>query len=110
MMHRRTVLKSALAAMAAGTRSAALLHAQELGLADGGVSVRDAQPGEDIFAFVQRTVGRFDARRYKQILGAANPFKEGDQIVGVAAADGTSRARARELLAATRIELIDSHP
>src|SRR5947207_2065844 len=109
MMHRRTVLKSALAAMATGTRSVGLLHAQEPGPADRGVSVRDALLGEDIFAFVQRTVGRFDAARYKQILGASNPFKEGDQTVGVAAADESSRAMARTLLAATRAGQINEH-
>lgn len=75
-----------------------------------GVSLPAARPREDIFAYLQRTAGGFDSQRYKQILGAANPFKEGDQIVGVAAADDATRRTARELLAATRIEQIDAHP
>src|SRR5205807_448697 len=44
------------------------------------------------------------------ILGAANPFKEGDQIIGVAASDDASRATARALLAATQVNQIDAHP
>src|SRR5262249_54516992 len=75
-----------------------------------GVELVPSQAGEDIFAYLGRTTGGFDAARYKQILGAANPFKEGDQIVGVAAADEACRSTARRLLAATRVEQIDSHP
>src|SRR5207244_278274 len=75
-----------------------------------GVSLRSSLPGEDIFAYLRRTTGGFDAARYKQILGAANPFKEGDRIVGVAAADDAPRATARALLAATRVEAIEGHP
>jgi ethanolamine ammonia-lyase large subunit len=74
------------------------------------VRLSESLRGEDIFAYLRRTTGRFDAARYLQILGAANPFKEGDQIVGVAAEDETSRSTARALLAATRIEQIELHP
>jgi ethanolamine ammonia-lyase large subunit len=63
-----------------------------------------------VFAYVLRRQGRFDAPLYKQILGAANPFKEGDQIVGVAAADEASRVAARALLSNTRIGDLDEHP
>jgi ethanolamine ammonia-lyase large subunit len=67
-------------------------------------------PGEDVFAFVQRRKGRFDAELCRQILGAANEFKEGDRILGVAAADEASRKAARRLLAATRVRELDAHP
>ena len=63
------------------------------------VSITDIKPGEDIFTDMRRVTGVFDATLYRQILGAANAFKEGDQIVGVAAADETSRHNARTLLA-----------
>src|SRR5262245_10498827 len=66
--------------------------------------------GEDVFAYVTRQKGAFDATLYKQILGAANPFKEGDQIVGVAAADDASRAAARVLLTNTKLSDLDAHP
>lgn len=75
-----------------------------------GVSLVPAVPGEDIFVFVQRVKGAFDATLYKQILGAANEFKEGDQHVGVAATDAASRATARELMGNTRLAQIDAHP
>ncbi len=73
-------------------------------------SVGDVRPNEDIFTYIHRIQGAYDATIYKQILGAANEFKEGDQIVGVAAADEASRANARELLANTTIEDIVRHP
>jgi ethanolamine ammonia-lyase large subunit len=66
--------------------------------------------GEDVFAWMQRTGGRFDPALYRQVLGAANEFKEGDEIVGVAAPDEGSRQRARMLLANTRLRDIDAHP
>jgi ethanolamine ammonia-lyase large subunit len=52
----------------------------------------------------------FDLTAYRGLLGAANAFKEGDAIVGVAAADDEHRRFARGLLAATRLADIDAHP
>src|SRR5262249_51359136 len=43
-------------------------------------------------------------------LGAANPFKQGDALIGVAAADGASRDHARALLSRTRIGDLARHP
>ena len=37
--------------------------------------------------------GQWDAALYKQLLGAANEFKEGDAIIGVAAVDDDARRR-----------------
>ena len=75
-----------------------------------GVHVGALQTNEDIFSFVERQSGHFDTRLYQKILGAANEFKEGDAIVGVAAIDDLSRTRARKLLANTSIADIDAHP
>ncbi len=75
-----------------------------------GSLLRDVRAGEDVFQFLRRTSGGFRLDRYKFILGAANEFKEGDQIVGVAAADAAERASARSLLSATRVADIDAHP
>lgn len=75
-----------------------------------GVRLLDVNDGEDIFAYMLRTKGRFDDTLYKQILGAANAFKEGDQIVGVAAANEITRSYARTLLARTRIRDLTTHP
>lgn len=47
-----------------------------------GVDLIPSQDGEDIFAYLQRTKGSFDLTTYRQIIGAANEFKEGDQALG----------------------------
>ena len=77
----------------------------------GAVSLPAAEPGEDVFAYIDRTSGGFDHRLYQQVIGAANDFKEGDQAVRVAATDEATRANARALLANTRIrDLHDRMP
>jgi ethanolamine ammonia-lyase large subunit len=75
-----------------------------------GVSIQDVREGESIVEYVERVAGTFDEVLYKQVLGAANEFKEGDEIVGVAAADENARRNARQLLANTTLGEIDSHP
>lgn len=74
------------------------------------VSIPHVLEGEDVFAYVRRLEGRFDQRRYQQVVGAANAFKEGDASIGVAAADEASRQNARRLLAHTRIGDLDARP
>lgn len=66
--------------------------------------------GEDVVSYVHRVAGKFDATLFKQMLGAANEFKEGDQIIGVAAADESSRQHARSLLMRTKISDLLAHP
>ena len=66
--------------------------------------------GEDVFGFIRRTRGDFDPALYAHILGAANEFKEGDAIIGVATADPATRQSARTLLARTRLKDIDAFP
>ena len=65
---------------------------------------------EDVFGYISRSKGRFDPALYRQLLGAANEFKEGDQAIGVAAPDDRSRAQARALLANTRVGDLIAHP
>src|SRR3954452_15890961 len=74
------------------------------------IAVNEIQPGEDVFAYIGRVKGGFDQTLYRQLLGAANDFKQGDQAIGVAAADETTRANARALLANTRIRDLHEHP
>ncbi len=69
-----------------------------------------AQENEDIFSYIDRQRGTFERDLYLKILGSANEFKEGDQIVGVVAADANSRLIARNLLANTLLTDIDSNP
>ena len=80
------------------------------GARKGAAAIPAADHGEDIFAYIARSKGRFDPALYRKLLGAANEFKEGDHAIGVAALDGRSRAKARALLANTHlVDLID-HP
>ena len=74
------------------------------------VSIPEIDPAEDVFTYLRRVKGAFDIGFYRQILGAANAFKEGDEIVGVAADDEASRVNARTLLANTRVGDIDAPP
>ena len=76
----------------------------------GAVSVKEIRPGEDVFAYVARVKGGFDQALYQQVIGAANPYKEGDEALGVAADDDITRVNARMLLANTKIEDLHEHP
>ena len=74
-----------------------------------GVEIKKPIKGEDVFAYIKRESGTFDNTLYKQILGSANEFKEGDQTLNIAALHGESRNNARELLANTTIKNINDH-
>ncbi|MFM1771568.1 MAG: hypothetical protein RLZZ71_710 [Bacteroidota bacterium] len=65
--------------------------------------------GEDLFQYIQRQKGSFDITLYRQLLGAANEFKEGDEIAGIAAASDEDRLKARMLLAETTLGDIRKH-
>jgi ethanolamine ammonia-lyase large subunit len=69
-----------------------------------------SMPGEGIFEYIKRVNSQFDNKLYAQILGAANEFKEGDQFVGIAAANDDSRKIARQLLSNTRVADVDARP
>lgn len=71
--------------------------------------IRHIKTGEDVFAYINRVEGAFDQTMYQQIIGSANPFKEGDATLGVAAKDQESRANARKLLANTTIEALEEN-
>ena len=76
----------------------------------GTITVEVVEPDEDVFAYVSRVNGGFDQTLYQQVVGAANDFKEGDQAIGVGAADEATRANARALLANTKIKDLHDHP
>jgi len=76
----------------------------------GAVTIKDVKPGEDVFSYIQRVKGSFDQKLYQQVIGASNPFKEGDQTIGVGADNNTSRENARKLLANTKIKDLTNHP
>ncbi|MCA9182757.1 MAG: ethanolamine ammonia-lyase subunit EutB, partial [Planctomycetales bacterium] len=108
LIGRRFFLGSVVAGLGSATGWRAS-HAAENELQPG-IAIGEVGLDEDLFAYIQRMSGSFDERLYKRLLGAANEFKEGDAIVGVSAADESSRVAARKLLANTRLESLDTHP
>ncbi|MEM9985621.1 MAG: ethanolamine ammonia-lyase subunit EutB, partial [Bacteroidota bacterium] len=68
-----------------------------------GVKLAPIRSGEDLFAYIKRQRGKWDVDLYRQLIGAANEFKEGDLTLGVAAEDEVARQAARKLLTATKL-------
>ena len=95
-----------------GVTRAALPGVALDGIAAGGEppSIHEVKQGEDVFAYIDRTKGGFDQTLYRQVIGAANAFKEGDQTIGVGAEDEATRQNARALLANTRIRDLHERP
>jgi len=99
MLHRRRILAAGVAAFAA-------LPCRPLWSAGPGFT----QTAEDLAAWLNSQPGGWDDTLYRQTLGAANQWKEGDAIVGVAARDEQHRQFARKLLEKTPLSVIDEHP
>ncbi len=74
------------------------------------VTIESINPNENIFQYIRRIQGSFDQTLYQKIVGAANEFKEGDQALGLAAANEISRSNARILLSNTKIKDIHNNP
>lgn len=65
---------------------------------------------ENIFSYIDRIAGGFNQTMYRGLIGAANDYKEGDELVGVAAASEDIRRQSRRLLSNTWIGEIDRRP
>ena len=65
---------------------------------------------EGLIEYLERNQGSFQLENYKRWLGAANEYKEGDEILGIAATTPEHRDLARALLTNTRLNQIDAHP
>jgi ethanolamine ammonia-lyase large subunit len=65
--------------------------------------IKSPQGAEDIFAYLLREKGNLDQTLYRQLIGAANEFKEGDLTLGISAESENSRQNARGLLANTKV-------
>ena len=104
MLHRRRFLALGLAG---GTLARFAISSTEVAAA---MPITTAVPGENVIDYILRVRGKWDESLYRQLLGAANEFKEGDAIIGVAAVDDAARRQARDLLSSTRISQIDQHP
>ncbi|MEA1787421.1 ethanolamine ammonia-lyase subunit EutB [Arenibacter sp. GZD96] len=92
------------------TKGCGLISDSKLNHEHTGVHVGTPQPGEDLFSYIQRTTGGKNLSLYRQILGAANEFKEGDLTLGISADSEASRKNARTLLFQTKIGDINTHP
>ncbi len=74
-----------------------------------GVNIKTPRTGEDIFSYIKREKENFDQTFYRQILGAANEFKEGDQTLNINADSQDSRTNARTLLTATKLKDLNEY-
>lgn len=74
-----------------------------------GVIIQKPEIGEDVFNYINRIKGSFDLTLYKQNLGSANEFKEGDKSLNISADNQQSRNYARELLGNTKIKSLNEH-
>ena len=99
MLHRRRILAAGAAALAASLPVRPALA----------TAATESLP-QDLEAWLSAQPGGWDHSLYRQLLGAANDYKEGDEIVGVAARDAEHRRFARQLLAQTPLRVIDDHP
>jgi ethanolamine ammonia-lyase large subunit len=105
-----------LAGAAGGVASYGLGRGGPLSTAQGPAStgadvtaVSAAVPREDLFSYIHAVRGGYSRTLYKQLLGQANEFKEGDASLGVAATDAASRQRAQALLTQTLLGDLRSH-
>ncbi|MRG91290.1 ethanolamine ammonia-lyase subunit EutB [Polyangium spumosum] len=74
------------------------------------VGIDDICEGEDVITYVTRVKGQYDHEFYKAVIGFANEYKEGDEALGVAAKDETTRQNARTLLGNTKIGDLAERP
>ena len=74
------------------------------------VEILTPEQGENLFDYILRINGKFDQTLYRQIVGSANSYKEGDEAQGLAAFNDISRANARELLSNTKIKDVYNTP
>jgi ethanolamine ammonia-lyase large subunit len=106
---RRRVLQTSLAGVAMAKISGAI-QAQDPVVGSSIAELPAPLSNQDAISYVHRIAGRWDIDLYRKVLGAANEYKEGDEIIGIAASSPAQRQHARELLDRTTIQQIDQHP
>ncbi len=108
-LSRRRVLQTGLLSAASVPLGAQAL-AQQTALSASLQVLPEPLANEDLVAYVHRIAGGWDIGLYRRVLGAANEYKEGDEIIGVCAKTPAERTLARRLLEQTTLGQIDSHP
>ncbi|GJM60972.1 ethanolamine ammonia-lyase subunit EutB [Persicobacter diffluens] len=73
-------------------------------------NIQPSPTEEDLFSYITQIAGQFDTDLFKKLLGAANEFKEGDDLLGISAENPQQRATARKLLSNTKIGSLVQHP
>lgn len=74
------------------------------------IDIKTPLKNEDIFTYIYRETGGFDVSLYKKLIGAANEFKEGDALLGIAASNESARQSARILIANTKLSAVIEQP
>ena len=108
-LSRRRVLQTGLLSAASVPLGAQAL-AQQTALSASLQVLPEPLANEDLVAYVHRIAGGWDIGLYRRVLGAANDYKEGDEIIGVCAKTPAERTLARRLLEQTTLGQIDAHP
>ncbi|MFZ4082387.1 MAG: ethanolamine ammonia-lyase subunit EutB [Pirellula sp.] len=108
-LSRRRVLQTGLLSAASVPLGAHAL-AQQTALAASLQALPESLANEDLVAYVHRIAGGWDIGLYRRVLGAANDYKEGDEIIGVCAKTPAERTLARRLLEQTTLGQINAHP
>jgi ethanolamine ammonia-lyase large subunit len=108
-LSRRRVLQTGLLSAASVPLGAHAL-AQQTALSASLQVLPEPLANEDLVAYVHRIASGWDIGLYRRVLGAANDYKEGDEIIGVCAKTPAERTLARRLLEQTTLGQIDSHP
>ena len=108
-LSRRRVLQTGLLSAASVPLGAHAL-AQQTALSASLQVLPEPLANEDLVAYVHRIAGGWDIGLYRRVLGAANDYKEGDEIIGVCAKTPAERTLARRLLEQTTLGQIDAHP
>lgn len=75
-----------------------------------GVSITRIDKAENVLGYIKRIRGQYDHDTFKAVIAAANPYKEGDASLGIAADSEQTRANAITLIANTRIADLMAHP
>lgn len=66
-------------------------------------SIMPKDTSEDLPAYIKRTNPQNASEVFRQIIGAANEFKEGDSAIGVGSLDQRSREAAKNLILNTKV-------
>ena len=71
--------------------------------------LQEIKEEESVIEYIKRIKGSWDQTLYRQLIGFANPYKEGDDTLGVAAKDDETRQKAKQLLGNTTLKELQDY-